>query len=512
VSPDRGDDAGRDAAEPAEAPTGWGEPGPEWLERTEPVRPGPPREPSAAAPEAARPPDRPRLMALALVLAFLLFFGLAGGFGGGDWWRADPGGVVEQGALLKTSLADAPREAWRLVRGTFVHASAPALVVGAFMAWFLGGEVERRAGGGVLLGLVVFGGALLNACRLAVEDAGTLATLAGAWPAGALLGGAALAVTYRDGRGALAVGLHLAIELGLLFVFAASAAALEVGVVTVAVAGLGLGLVLGLALPSRPRPDPAGGGLCLGLAAVLALVGAQVGKATLPPPRPPPPWEAPPPPREQEAFRAVELADLGVGLELPARLEETTSPRTQTCRACDEDVEVPGGPAPAEPIPCPSCGEDLQVRARTWARFVESGSGLFGGPPRRIVTLVAYDKQPFDAPDTVGLKLMGELDGPDSSLAEPVLLAEAPFRPDGAALPGYRVVLRTRFADSPGADYRYWVYTFVGEVKTIQLHGLAPAGAGGDPRRDPGASFDAVAASVRELSEEDLKPGPAGGR
>ncbi|MCO5167921.1 MAG: rhomboid family intramembrane serine protease [Planctomycetes bacterium] len=445
------------------------------------------------------PPVHPRRLTWLLLVGLALACWASGiGFDA----QLSPGRAVEVGGLVARGWS----EPWRLVVATFVHAALPVAAVGAYAVFLFGGELERRVGAGAVLFLLVVVGAGLNAARVLVEDARSLWLLAGVWPAGLALGGAALALAVlapapgaRRPPGLLA---SMAIQAAFVAVMAHSSQMLTVGLQAVMFLALGAGLVAGLLL-SLAGGAGQGSGCLLGGVAVAALVAAEAERARGPRSPGPPPW-APPPTAGPDLgdLREVVVDDLRVRLELPTGWREGNPATSEVkCAACEQEVRVPAAHGKAgDEVPCPSCGQGrVRPRPRAWVDWVEGG--FFGG--WRTVRLYSAARGPFDAADTLAERIGAQMVTGEGWLKDVVPLADRPLSEGaegGAAwlqAAGWRSAWALVLRGRSGRDALVCrMYFLVGERRTVQLVTIEP-----DDGAGQGALFDAIARSVRELKD-----------
>ena len=150
-------------------------------------------------PQPGQPQPKPfselprRVIWVLLIVLGWVYFAHGGGL------EASVGtGQLETAGALRASLFDTfEQDWWRLVHASFVHKTVMLLMISAFLVWGVGGEVERRAGGGFVLLVFVGVGVVLNALRVGFEPAESLRSLAGGWPSGLALGGAGLVLAHR---------------------------------------------------------------------------------------------------------------------------------------------------------------------------------------------------------------------------------------------------------------------------------------------------------------------------
>lgn len=447
------------------------------------------------------PPVHPRRVTWLLLLALALVCWQTGALDQGA------GGVVQSeerlaraGALLARSWTDP----WRLVIGTFVHQSVIMAVVTGFMVFIFGGELERRVGAGVVLFVVVVLGAALNAARVLTESAPSLGLLAGGWPAGLALGGAAFALAVLAPspgiRRPWGLAISIVIDTAILLTVAHAANLITPSLQAILFLSLGAGLVTGLVL-SLARGAGQGTGWLLGGVAFAALIAAEVERSGRGRSLPAPPWE----PGGQDVvaadLRAVSLDDLHVQLQVPAGWTEGSEATCQVkCPACREEVDITASRGPTDAtVPCPSCGEgQVRPKPRLYANF--SDSGLFGP---RMVRVWSTPKGPYDAADTLATRLGAEMVRGAGFLSDVVHVSDGPFGDaEWQRAAGWRsswsLVLRGR------ADRRPLIcrmYFLVGERRTVQMITIEPDEGSAPDQTAAGALFDAVARSARELKE-----------
>jgi len=404
---------------------------------------------------AAAPPLAPRRATLVLALALVaVYVGLGGSLAGG--LTADA--LQRAGGLHGAVLDQLPAEAWRLVRATFVHADLFVLIVTLFLVGSAGGEAERRGGSGLVLACVAALAPVLNAVRVALEPGVTLTALAGGWPAGVALGGAATALALRRREGPQVTAIVVLEVAILLFLAFTQGAAAEVGAVLAAagVAGLALGAVWPLSAGRE------GAGCCAALAAALLLGGAEVARERAA--APPPPWvEAAAP----AAFELRRFAAVGVALETPGHWEE---------RGLEGDAGA----------------------RRTRVQLVEGGGFLRTGFQRQVLVVLA-PKGPFDAADTLATRVAADLARPGSFLSGARIVEEGPFPSDSLGL-GYSVTVTGRAQDLP-------VYVqaalFVQGDRTIMVRLVGPADDHGVVAPSELELTGRIARSVRLVSADE---------
>ncbi|MGE0709238.1 MAG: rhomboid family intramembrane serine protease [Planctomycetota bacterium] len=405
-------------------------------------------------------------------------------------------GWIEPGPALRGALLrpDLPRaEAYRLVTATFLHTSFFPLLFAVFLLLRLGGEVEDRAGQGGFLGLLVLGGAALNLVRVLLEPYPSLEHLAGAWPVGLAMGGAALTlgVRQKDGGGVLRA---LGFEVVLLLFLAWLSNLLDARLVGVFAASFGLGAAYGAVYPLGPARRSVGP--LLGAIALLALVGAWRGSRTAPPGDP---TLLPLPELSERQVKALRVA-----ISLPASWSEHPQPKTVECGDCDEKVEFPAGLAD-DPIPapkrCPKCSEEVLHGARQVAVYVDSTAylKLTAQPPNLLV--YSAPRGPYDAPDTLAARLLEQLR--ENQLFAKVPIEEERFVQNHQLGEGYRFTLATA-QGKPRAR----LYVFVGRRRTLLLRFMHDdPGPGRRGYQD--AIFDAIAASARRYDPPPEPKPPA---
>lgn len=470
--------------------------------------PGEPRGPLPPAPSGgyqtdpqAKPPPRPELPRVLIWLLLFLIVGVYVGVGG-SWDSAPLSALDARGLLHPQVLDDLPRDGWRLIHATFVHRLFYVLLISVFLVWFLGGEVEQRAGGGlVLLVCVVLGGGL-NAVRVALEPAASLKTFSGAWPAGLALAGVALSLVVRRGESKLRVLSLLVFELALLGFLAYIANLLSWQLVTVAGVSLGAGCVVGALWPQGPGRAPTG---CLVGVVAIGVLGLAEAARHLEQGqrRSRPPWETPPAVRLDVELKPVDLQPLKVRVDLPVGWKEHPQPRTGTCPQCREKVSFPprkhaelAQVEQPETKQCPKCEAEVWPSRFNQVLFAEST--LFSQPRR--VQVMSWPRGPFDAPDT----LLG-----DRQLGQPTLQQSVPEEEGffgeetGPMGRGYRVTSRGQLRGKP---FLMHLYMYVGKRRAVFLRCLAPDPGSPQDRELNGAVFDAIARSIRPLPRKPRAP------
>lgn len=444
------------------------------------------------------PPVHPRRLTWLLILGLALACWASGVT---HQTELSPARTIEVGGLVARGWG----EPWRLVVGTFVHASISFAALGAFMVFVFGGELERRVGAGALLFLLVVVGVGLNAARVLVEDARSLWLLAGVWPAGLSLGGAALALTVLAPtpgvRGSLSLIGSLAIHLAIILTVASSQGMLTAGLQAVLFLAVGSGLVAGLLL-SLTRGAGQGTGCLLGGVAVATLVAAEAERARGRPATSPPPWEPQVARVAVGELTPVTVEDLKVRLELPRGWSEGGPATCEVrCAGCEQEVRVQATRGrPTGDVPCPSCGQAVRPRARSYVDYREAG--LFWGG--RTLRLYSAQRGPFDAADTLAERIGAQMVQGEGWLKDVVPVADGPLG-EGVegwlAASGWRsawtLVLRGRSGRDPLLCRMYFL---VGERRTVQLVSVEHDDGGADGGQ-AGALLDAVARSVRELKD-----------
>lgn len=471
---------------PDPGPPAWEDP-PGWR----PDEPPPPWE--QVAPPAERPPELAWSCpwgTIVLVLSLLLLY-----LGLSDWGRGDQSlvptrRVLDAGGLVPGAHAAPHREGWRLIRATFVHAQPPVLLIGMFLVVFAGGAVERAAGRGALMCLFVVGGAGANAVRAAVETGTSLHTLAGAWPAGALLGGAAIGLALRAGRPALSLLMALAVDVALLLLVA-SAQQLALGPLELVLGvSSGVGVLLGLLLrPQRPGEPPLQGCL-LALVALLTLGLGEAGLMTAPRTRgTPAPWTPPPaPPELVEGLSARPLQTLGVEVALPRGWNAWDEGRKRAeCPECGAELGASAGEGKR---PCPQCKREVRPRPPSHVLFVEPAPGA----PRRV-QVWTRPRGAFDAPDTLAGNVLAGLGRADGPLRDPRLREDRPFQ--GQLGLGHLLALEASLDGQ--RDMLYRMYLFVGPKRTVRVDALAPRRRDLQEEAADVALFDEIARGLKEL-------------
>ncbi len=450
-----------------------------------------------ATPAPPLPPVHPRRLTWLLLLALALVCWQTGAF---DVDGLQGSALSRAGGLVARTWSDP----WRLVVGTFVHQHAIMAVVTGFMVFIFGGELERRVGWGVVLFMVVVFGAGLNAARVLTESASSLWLLAGGWPAGLALGGAAFALAVLAPspgiRRPWGLAASIMIDAAILLTVAHQAKLITPSLQAILFLSLGAGLVTGLVL-SVLRGVGQGTSWLLGGVAVAALVAAEVERGGRSRRLPAPPWEPGAPSVEATDLRSVGLDDLHVQLQVPAGWTESSEATcTVKCPACKQEVEVAASRGPTEAtVACPSCGEGrVRPKARMYANF--SDSGLFG---QRMLRLWSTPKGPYDAADTLATRLGAEMVRGAGFLTDVVHVSDGPFGDaEWQRASGWRsswsLVLRGR------ADRRQLVcrmYFLVGERRTVQMITIEPDEGASPDAAAAGALFDAVARSAREVKQ-----------
>lgn len=447
------------------------------------------------------PPVHPRRLTWLLLLAIAFVCWQTGALEPGA------GGMVLSEERLARAGALLPRswsEPWRLITGTFVHQSVIMAVVTGFMVFIFGGELERRVGSGVVLFLVVVGGAALNAARVLTESAPSLALLAGGWPAGLTLGGAALALAVLAPapgiRRPWSLAISILIDAVIVLSIAHQARQIGSSLQAVVFLSLGAGLVAGLLL-SLARGAGQGTGCLLGGVAMAVLVAAELERSGRGSALPSPPWEPGGSSVAAADLRAVTIDDLKVRLDVPAGWAEGPEATCRvTCAACKQEVEVAASRGPTEAtVACPSCREGrVRPRPRLYTNFRDSG--LFGP---RMIRIWSTPKGPYDAADTLATRLGIEMVRGAGFLTDVVPVGDGPFGDDEWRLAaGWRsswaLVLEGRSDQRPLVCR---MYVLVGERRTVQMITIEPHEGSSPATSAAGALFDAVARSVRELKE-----------
>lgn len=444
----------------------------------------------------ALPPIHPRRMTWLLLLALVAACWATGLFA----FDASPMGerrFAELGGLVHRSFD----EPWRLVLGTFVHQSFYVAVLTGFMVFLFGGELERRAGAGVVLFVVVVAGVGLNAARVASEPPMGLLILAGGWPAGLALGGAALALSVLTpapgARGPFQLLLSLVLELVFLLAIAHQTRVLTPGLQAVLFLSVGVGLVVGLAL-AIGRGVSSGVGFVLGGVALATVVAAQAEHHRSRASMPAPPWEPPPVTVAVEDLQTETFEDLKVRLDLPDGWREAEAMCEVKCPGCLQEVKVPAAKGPSEAtVQCPAC-EAAQVRPRPRQYIDFSEPSLFGG--QRTLRLWSGGRGPFDAADTLATRIGAQLDSGGGFLTNVETLVDRPLGdgdPAWLKAAGWRsawvLVMRGQASQRSHVCRMYFL---VGERRTVQIITIEPDAGDGLAN---GALFDAIARSVREL-------------
>ena len=454
------------------------------------------REPRAGPPLA---PVHPRRVVWLLLLALAV----VGWLSGATWDGLSEAKLTRAGALVAGSWD----EPWRLVVATFVHQHVFMAVLTGFMVFVFGGELERRVGAGVVLFVVVVLGAGLNAARVLTEAPPSLGLLAGGWPAGLALGGAAFSLAVLAPapgiRRPWGLAASIVIDVVILLTVAHQGRLIGPALQALLFLSLGAGLLTGLVL-SLARGAGQGTGLLLGGVALAALVAAEVERAGDDRRLPAPPWEPRTSPVARTELRTVTLEDLAVRLDLPAGWDEGALATCEVkCPACAQEVKVTASRgASDETVACPSCGEGrVRPRPRVYADF--SDSGLFG--PRATLRLWSVPKGPFDAADTMATRIGAQMVQGGGFLTDVVPVADRPlgedqegWLPDAGWRSAWALALRGR---SGGRALICRMYFLVGERRTVQVI-TTEADEGAPPQATPaGALFDAIARSARELKE-----------
>jgi membrane associated rhomboid family serine protease len=454
-----------------------------------------PRHAPASGP--ALPPIYPRRMTWLLLLALVVACWATGLFAFG----AAPMGerrFAELGGLVTRSFD----EPWRLVLGTFVHQSFYVAVLTGFMVFLFGGEVERRVGSGVVLFVVVVAGVGLNAARVASEPPMGLLILAGGWPAGLALGGAALALSVLapapGARRSFQLLLSLGLDLAILLTIAYQTHVLTPGLQAVLFLSVGAGLVLGLALAVGRGVSP-GVGVVLGGVALATVVAAQAERERSRATMPAPPWEPAPVTVAAEDLEAATFEDLKVRLDLPSGWREAEAMCEVKCPGCLQEVKVPAAKGPSDAtVECPACeAAQVKPRARNYIDFTEPRD-LFGG--QRTLRLWSGGRGPFDAADTLATRIGAQLDSGSGFLSNVETLVDRPLGdgdPAWLKAAGWRsawvLVMRGQASQRSHVCRMYFL---VGERRTVQIITIEPDEGDGAAN---GALFDAIARSVREL-------------
>lgn len=455
-----------------------------------------PRTPAAPAPPL--PPVHPVRASWALLFAVALACWATGAL--------DVRGGLTEPRLLEVGglVAQQWSEPWRLVVGTFVHQFVLMAVLTGFMFLIFGGELERRVGGGTVLFLVVVLGAGLNAARVAAEPARSLFALAGGWPVGLALGGAALALSVLapapGARRPWSLILSLGLEVTILVAIAQQLGTVAAGFQAVLFLSLGVGLVVGLAL-ALLRGAAQGSGCLLGGVALATLVAAQAERERerrVSPGRAP--WEAPAPSVLTAELRRTTFDDLKLALDLPDWSQ--LPPRCDVkCPSCKREVEVPASIGKSDRThECPECGQDgVKPTPRFYVDTLDPALG--GG---RWFRLIVTPRGPFDAADTLALRRgedLGRGDWASFKDVTPVVSRPLSDDPTWLATSGWQsawlLVVRGRFGERASVSRQYFL---VGKSRTAQLitfevdDGVTPA-----DQTAGAALFDAVAKSAREL-------------
>lgn len=455
-----------------------------------------PRQPAGSGPTL--PPIFPRRITWLLMLALAIACGVTGLFDL-DGAAMSERRFAELGGLVVRSFD----EPWRLVLGTFVHQSIYLAVLTGFMVFLFGSELERRVGSGVVLFLVIVAGVGLNAARVAAEPSKGLLVLAGGWPAGLALGGAALGLAVLapapGARRPFHLVLSLLIDVGFLLTVAHQMHVLTPGLQAVVFLSLGLGLVVGLALAVGRGVSP-GIGVVLGGVALATLLAAQAERQRARASMPAPPWDPVATTVEVGDLEASTFDDLKVRINLPAGWRETEATCEVKCPACAEEVKVPASKGPSEAtVECPRCeAGQVKPRARHYVDFTDPA--LFGG--QRTLRLWSGARGPFDAADTLATRIGAQLESGSGFLSNVETLVDRPLGEGDAGwlkAAGWRSAWVLVMRGQAGSRRHVCrMYFLVGERRTVQIITIEPDD--GDRSDDANAAlFDAIARSVREL-------------
>ena len=459
-------------------------------------------EPSGSTPPP--PASLPRVL-IWLVIAGItaLYFFLGGGESG-----VASSTLLDAGRLTKALFETFRQDWWRLVLATLLHSSWFLLLISGLMIWLLGGAAERRAGGGLVLFLLVVGGTLLNVLRVGLEPEGSLVGLAGAWPAGLAMGAAALALGHRTPGPRPRVGVSILFDVGILLIIAYQSSLFSWGLVMVMGCALGLGAFVGSVWPLDVSRGPTGcfaSGFCA-LMLTFAVWGrsADVHGPTAPPLE----WRASNPDewrvwREQNKSRRgpVSLEDtpvpgLKLALQVPAGWSRQHVAQNTTCPECEQTVELPEEPPEAEEgtrptVDCPGCGAKVRVKKQPVQRVVFQESALFG--MRRQVMISAWDRGPFDAPDTLAQRLIADFGSGGSWFNSANVVTDQAFVSEAMGR-GHLICLRGTIQ---GNAVIMRLYVLVGKDRTVFLRALDQDSGNPADWEASGELFDEIARTVR---------------